>query len=400
MRKKSSIPYTWYMSGTDHWRRLSNIKQRNHQTTRRFPRGEVMGINEKHSQVNIYDVSEHAGVSIATVSRVLNQSDKVTAKTRDKVLASIKALGYQPNVFARGLGLGSMKTIGIMVTDASDTFLAKCVYHTEQELKRHGYSAILTCTGEELSSKKRSLKRLMSKQIDGLILIGSSYAEEKVSDQDYLRKAARSIPVVLINGRMDGKGIYCIYSNDFEAMFQTTSALLAAGRRRILYLYWADSYSGRQKLAGYRAAMGAAGVRVNGRYLIRISKELAAIDSCLRNQIASMSDEQSDSNPHSCPVDAVIGAEDIFAVAALKLAQEYGVAIPDQVQIIGYNNSILSQCTMPELTTIDNHCADMAKGAASILIQVLKGQQTSQETMVPCRLVQRGTTHFTGDIGI
>ena len=388
------------MSGTDHWRRLSNIKQRNHQTTRCFPRGEVMGINEKHSQVNIYDVSEHAGVSIATVSRVLNQSDKVTAKTRDKVLASIKALGYQPNVFARGLGLGSMKTIGIMVTDASDTFLAKCVYHTEQELKRHGYSAILTCTGEELSSKKRSLKRLMSKQIDGLILIGSSYAEEKVSDQDYLRKAARSIPVVLINGRMDGKGIYCIYSNDFEAMFQTTSALLAAGRRRILYLYWADSYSGRQKLAGYRAAMGAAGVRVNGRYLIRISKELAAIDSCLRNQIASMSDEQSDSNPHSCPVDAVIGAEDIFAVAALKLAQEYGVAIPDQVQIIGYNNSILSQCTMPELTTIDNHCADMAKGAASILIQVLEGQQTSQETMVPCRLVQRGTTHFTGDIGI
>ena len=388
------------MSGTDHWRRLSNIKQRNHQTTRRFPRGEVMGINEKHSQVNIYDVSEHAGVSIATVSRVLNQSDKVTAKTRDKVLASIKALGYQPNVFARGLGLGSMKTIGIMVTDASDTFLAKCVYHTEQELKRHGYSAILTCTGEELSSKKRSLKRLMSKQIDGLILIGSSYAEEKVSDQDYLRKAARSIPVVLINGRMDGKGIYCIYSNDFEAMFQTTSALLAAGRRRILYLYWADSYSGRQKLAGYRAAMGAAGVRVNGRYLIRISKELAAIDSCLRNQIASMSDEQSDSNPHSCPVDAVIGAEDIFAVAALKLAQEYGVAIPDQVQIIGYNNSILSQCTMPELTTIDNHCADMAKGAASILIQVLEGQQTSQETMVPCRLVQRGTTHFAGDTGI
>ena len=183
-------------------------------------------------------------------------------------------------------------------------------------------------------------------------------------------------------------------------MFQTTSALLAAGRRRILYLYWADSYSGRQKLAGYRAAMGAAGVRVNGRYLIRISKELAAIDSCLRNQIASMSDEQSDSNPHSCPVDAVIGAEDIFAVAALKLAQEYGVAIPDQVQIIGYNNSILSQCTMPELTTIDNHCADMAKGAASILIQVLEGQQTSQETMVPCRLVQRGTTHFAGDTGI
>ena len=376
-----------------------------------------MEINNNHNQVNIYDVSAHAGVSIATVSRVLNQSDKVAEKTRNKVLASIKALGYQPNVFARGLGLGSMKTIGIMVTDASDTFLAKCVYHAEQELKNHGYSAILTCTGEDLSSKKRSLKRLLSKQIDGLILIGSSYAEKNISDQDYLRKAAKSIPVVLINGRMDGEGIYCIYSNDFEAMFQTTSALIEAGRRRILYLYWADSYSGRQKLAGYRAAMGAAGIRVDDRYLIKAPRELAAINACLREQLAAMPDIHlhRQSNPvyangkdwgsasHTgkntlsiapplvCPVDAVIGAEDIFAVAALKLAQEYGVLVPDQIQIIGYNNSILSQCTMPELSTIDNHCADMAKGAASILIRVIEGQQVSQETMVPCRLVQRGT---------
>src|SRR3712207_3563107 len=120
--------------------------------------------NPPSSQVNIYDVSRHAGVSIATVSRVLNGSDKVAAKTRARVLSSMEALGYQPNVFARGLGLGSMKTIGMMVTDASDTFLAKLVYHTELVLKSHGYSAILSCTGTKTEDKQKALAELMRKQ--------------------------------------------------------------------------------------------------------------------------------------------------------------------------------------------------------------------------------------------
>ena len=104
--------------------------------------------------MNIYDVSKRAGVSIATVSRVLNGNPNVSEKTRTKVLAIMDELGYTPNVFARGLGLGTMKTIGIMCSDSSDPYLANAIYHLEQQLRGNGYDSLLCCTGSSLENKR------------------------------------------------------------------------------------------------------------------------------------------------------------------------------------------------------------------------------------------------------
>ena len=97
--------------------------------------------------MNIYDVSKHAGVSIATVSRVLNGNPNVSERTREKVLHVMDELGYTPNVFARGLGLDTMQTIGIMCSDSSDPYLAGAIYYLEQELRRNGYDSLLCCSG-------------------------------------------------------------------------------------------------------------------------------------------------------------------------------------------------------------------------------------------------------------
>ena len=97
--------------------------------------------------MNIYDVSAKAGVSIATVSRVLNGNQSVSAKTRDKVLRVMDELGYTPNVFARGLGLNTMKTIGIMCTDSSDMYIANAIFYLQRELRNNGYDSMLCCTG-------------------------------------------------------------------------------------------------------------------------------------------------------------------------------------------------------------------------------------------------------------
>ena len=104
--------------------------------------------------MNIYDVSRRAGVSIATVSRVLNGNPNVSQKTRSRVLAVMDELGYTPNVFARGLGLGTMKTIGIMCSDSSDPYLANAIYYLERQLRSHGYDSILCCTGTSLENKQ------------------------------------------------------------------------------------------------------------------------------------------------------------------------------------------------------------------------------------------------------
>ena len=100
--------------------------------------------------MTIYDISKKAGVSIATVSRVLNGSSSVSEKTKEKVLNVIEQCGYTPNAFARGLGLNTMKTIGIMCADSSDIYLAKAVYYIERKLHANGYDSILICSGMSL----------------------------------------------------------------------------------------------------------------------------------------------------------------------------------------------------------------------------------------------------------
>lgn len=109
----------------------------------------------KKKQITIYDISEEAGVSIATVSRVLNDSPKVSRKTKERVLDIIQASGYEPNAFARGLGTGSMKTIGILCADVADIYLANAVSYLERELRKEGFQTVLNCTGYSYEAKKR-----------------------------------------------------------------------------------------------------------------------------------------------------------------------------------------------------------------------------------------------------
>ena len=143
--------------------------------------------------MTIYDISEKAGVSIATVSRVLNGSKNVSDKTRQKVLDVIARYEYTPNAFARGLGLNTMKTIGIMCADSSDLYLAKAVYYIEQKLRANGYDSLLCCTGYGLESKVASMNLLLTKKVDGIILAGSNFAYEKESENKYISDAAAQI---------------------------------------------------------------------------------------------------------------------------------------------------------------------------------------------------------------
>ena len=157
--------------------------------------------------MNIYDVSKKAGVSIATVSRVINGNTNVSEKTKEKVLNVMKEIGYTPNVFARGLGLNTMKTIGIMCTDSSDLYLANAVYYLERELRNNDYDSILCCTGNNLANKKKYLELLLSKRVDAIILVGSKFIETDNADNSYIIEAAKSLPIMLVNGYVEGKNI-------------------------------------------------------------------------------------------------------------------------------------------------------------------------------------------------
>lgn len=333
--------------------------------------------------MNIYDVSEKAQVSIATVSRVLNGNPNVSDKTRNRVLDVMKELGYTPNIFARGLGLNTMKTIGIMCSDSSDPYLANAIYYLERELRVNGYDSILCCTGSSLETKHQYFNLLISKRVDAIILAGSKFVEMRPKDNTYILNAAKNLPVMLVNGYLDGPNIYSTVCDDHSAMYQATEHLLASGRRHILYLYTSHSYSGLNKQQGYKDALTAHGIPIREELIHQCPKELRASKELLLQLWES-----------GVTFDAVITSDDSLAVGAVKFAHGKKLKIPEELSIIGYNNSILSCCTDPEITSIDTKVESLCTTTINTLMGVFGGGNVPSKTTIAADIIKRQTTNF------
>lgn len=332
--------------------------------------------------MNIYDVSKKAGVSIATVSRVLNGNQNVSDKTKERVLSVMEELGYTPNVFARGLGLNTMHTIGILCSDSSDTFLANAVYYIEQALRRNGYESFLCCTGYELENKKNYLRLLLSKRVDAVILVGSHYLEANKADNDYIIAAANEVPVMMINSYISHPNIYCTLCDDYQAVYDTVGRLAAHGRTNFLFLYRSDSFSSRTKLRGFKDGMEAAGLSYSEESIRLCSSDIL---EC-KDFLLSLWEE-------GASYDAVLTTEDGLAVAAVKVATGMGIRIPEDLEIVGYNNSLLGICTEPELSTLDNHVETLSITTVNTLMRILQGADVPNKTTISNDFIVRGTAY-------
>ena len=335
--------------------------------------------------MNIYDIAKLADVSIATVSRVVNNSPKVSAKTKEKVLAVMKENEYTPNAFARGLGLGTMKTVGIICPDISDIYMAKAVSYLESNLHDHGYDCILGCSGFKQKEKESYVKLLLSKKIDTLILVGSTYAGSgrDESDTDYIREAAEQASVFMINAKVAGDNIYCTYADDFQATYEVTKAYLRRGKEKILFMYDSESFSARQKMAGYEAALQDAGYPVLGNLKFKTKNDIEYTKNMLLeyNKVLDF--------------DSVLATDDGIAVGAVKYAKIKRLSIPEKLSITGYNNSILALCSDPELTSVDSKLGVMCRKTVERMIDLLENEaQIEKNVCVPCEIIRRCTTDY------
>ncbi len=334
--------------------------------------------------MNIYDISEKAGVSIATVSRVLNNSPHVSEKTRRKVLRIIEQNDYVPNAFARGLGLGSMKTVGLLCPDASDAYLAAAISYLEQDFRRCHYDCLLQCTGRELNARKAGVVSLCGRHVDAMVLMGSSFVEDNDADNQYIRDAAALMPIALLNCAYDCPSVYSVLCDDESAACEATQLLLDSGKRRILYLYHSSNYSGRRKLAGYKAGLASRGVPLDERLLLMAPRDSRGVLD-LRDRLLSLAEA-------GLTFDAVLTSDDILAVSAIKYARTRHLRIPQDLAVIGYNNSGLCLCTEPELTSVDNRLQTLCTHIVQTMLSVLETHQPPQTTIFPANLVRRGST--------
>ena len=333
--------------------------------------------------MNIYDIAKIAGVSIATVSRVVNDSPHVSEKTKRRVRAVMEENNYTPNVFARGLGLDSMQTIGIVCPDVSDMYMARAVAFLEHRLRGYGYDCILYCSGHQQAKKEAAIELIMKKRIDALVTVGSTYAGYGPGDDSvqYLLEAAEKIPVFLINGRIAGSNVYCVYSKDKEATYEAASKLIESGRKRILFLTDSESYSARKKLEGYECALRDHGLPVLGELKLELKNQIQYVRDILLSR-------------RTLEFDSVLATDDGLAVGAVKYAHAKGLSIPGELAVIGYNNSEYAISCEPELTTVDNTGEKLCNITVDNLMKVLKGEDVPVEVPVDCVLVRRCSTDF------
>ncbi len=331
--------------------------------------------------MNIYDISVQAGVSIATVSRVLNGSDKVSPKTRQKVLDVIEKNRYVPNAFARSLGLNTMSTVGILCSDSSDVYQAQTIYYLERELRNNSYTSMLCCTGYDLRQKQEYLQLLLSRNVDAVFFIGSHFVEASAKGNSYILNAAQKTPVFILNGELTGENVYSILCDDFTSTREITDLLFSRGSRMPILLYRTLSYSGQKKVQGFlkscqdhgvdnteKRTFSCPGPVENTRLILQAAKEQGVL------------------------FDSVVATDDELAVGAVKYALSCSLRIPDDFQITGYNNSVLATCSTPEITTLDNRVEFMCVTAVSLMVQMFQKRDLPAKTMFSGSIVEHQTT--------
>ncbi len=324
-------------------------------------RGELM---------NIYDIAKKCGVSIATVSRVLNNSNKVNQKTKEKILAVMNEENYTPNAFARGLGLGSMRMIGLVCTDVADLYYAKAVSLMEKELRKLGLDTLLCCSGTSVEDKKKAIKLIMNKNVDALILIGSAFRE--LSDNSHIKEAAEKLPVFIINGDISLDNVYCVLCDEHKAMYENVKYVVQKGADSILYLYDSESYSGRCKLSGFEQAVKETGLKSK---IVKTEKDLQSAKNAV---VAQFENEE---------FSAILTSEDLLAVGALKAIGK----LNKKISVIGFNNSQLALCSSPSLTSVDNMLDELCPMTAKLLSSLLSGEQIPAKTTLYAKIVERDT---------
>ncbi len=329
--------------------------------------------------MNIYDLAEKAGVSIATVSRVLNNSPKVSEKTRAKINKLIEEENYLPSAHARGLSGTPAKTVGILTIDIRDQYFASVIHSLEQQLSLEQYNVVLCNTGGELDDQRNYISLLMQKQIDALVLVGSVFNYPKLKET--IKQVAAKIPLIIVNENLEGENIYSITCDESAGVSEAVHHLHINGHSNFVYVKIGNSYSANRKLQGfYDSGKVLDGIKTDNRVL-EIESGLEEARNIVKS-ILSMEPRPT----------AIICGEDLTALGIIQQLHEEGYSIPEDFSVTGFNNSIYSECSTPTLTTIDSQSSAMGLLAARLTLDVLNKRKVPSLNTISAELIIRNST--------
>ena len=327
------------------------------------------------------DVAAAADVSIFTVSAVLNGTATVSDELRARVTAAIKQTGYKRNILARGLKTGVTRTIGLTVGDINNPFYTEVVSVIQQVLHRAGYAVMLCCNDRDVELQAEQIELLKNRMVDGLII-------SPTGDDETLRGilSDTTLPIVLIDRIMDGFDCDSVVLDNRAAVMEATRYLLALGHRRIGFISGKlDSYTGRERLAGYFAALDDAG--------IEREPNLARLGN-YREENAYAAAIELLTGPK--PPTAIFSSNNLMVIGVMRALRDLGLKCPDNVSVTGIDDFPWADVFHPQLTTVAQPVRVIGEQAANLLLRrltdgaeepprhiVLKGRMIIRESCAP-----------------
>lgn len=328
------------------------------------------------ANATIYDVAGAARVSLATVSRVLNSPEKVNEVTRKRVLEVIKQLGYRPNAIARGLASRKTTTVGIVVSDITRASVSQMIGGIIDIAKQYDYSVKVFSMHDEKNVYDFA-RTIVSEQVDGVIFLNDELEQEQMKMIKEVFEDS-NIPVVLSNAIAENLSLPTV-NIDFEAAgYEVTKKMIESGRKDIYLLSTVRRYAvNNLKESGYNKAMEEYGLEPR---IFRTSGD---------PEINCQHFKEFFSN-HS--VDAVIAVRDSIAVSFMNIAQESGCKIPDDISVVGFQNTKYALLTRPKLTCVDTPVYDLGAVAMKLLTKFMKEEVVEKTNVVlPHTIMYRET---------
>ncbi|MEG3111752.1 MULTISPECIES: LacI family DNA-binding transcriptional regulator [Pantoea] len=326
--------------------------------------------------MSIQKIAQLAGVSVATVSRVLNNSDSVKEANRAKVLRAIKESNYQPNLLARQLRTARSSMILVMVSDISNPFCAEVVKGIEAQAEKKGYRILLCNSGSDIERSRSSLQLLAGKIVDGIITM------DAFSKLPELAHLIGTTPWVQCAEYADAGAISCVGINDREASQQVVRYLAQNRRQRIALINHDLSYKYAQlRQQGYQTEL----------QQHQLEWQAIAYASALSFSAGKHAMETllaAEKRP-----DAVFAVSDTLAAGAISAIQQAGLRVPQDIAVAGFDGTELAEMVSPPLTTIAQPSRDIGRKAFSLLLQKIDDPESPAErVLMDWQLIVRAST--------
>lgn len=325
----------------------------------------------------IKDVAKKANVSVATVSRVLNNLSGYSNKTKQTVLKAMEELEYQPNAIARGLINKRTQTIGVLVPSVSSSFFSGILHGIEHYANQSNYSVMVCNTDHDGVRTLTYLQVLREKQVDGIILVS-----DQMRDDYYRTLKSMGTPVVMVSSVSQRYSVPYVKVDDKQAAYQATEYLIRKGHRNIAMIAGTkdDPIAGKTRVEGYLNALDNNGIPHLPERLVygdfRYQSGRAGFEQLLRT---------------APDITAIFAASDEMAMGILSVAAERGISIPDQLSVIGYDNLKLAEMAIPPLTTVAQPLFEMGASGTEKLIALIENQEIAGGTIMQHEIVERKT---------